>query len=106
MGKQKTLSYADLAREIEALRAKAEELRTREAKEAAVRVKELVELYGLTAGDIGLSAQKQKVSRGSYRELYRDPATGVGWAGRGRIPRWMAPHLANGKSKEDFRIAG
>lgn len=26
------------------------------------------------------------------------------WAGRGRIPRWMAPALKAGKKKDDFRI--
>lgn len=106
MEKQKGLNYAVLAKQIELLTAKAEELRAKEAREAAEKVKELVKVYGLTAADIGIADQKAKLSRGKYRELYRDPATGVGWAGRGRVPKWMVPHLAQGKTKEDFRVKG
>jgi DNA-binding protein H-NS len=37
---------------------------------------------------------------------YRDPKNPQNtWTGRGRIPRWMAAALKNGKArKEDFRI--
>lgn len=103
---EKQLAYAELVKQIEMLTAKAQQLRAKEAQEAAAKVKELVQAYGLTALDIGLEAQKRKQVRGKYRELYRDPATGVGWAGRGRVPKWMAPLLAAGKSKEDFRVRG
>lgn len=102
----KNLTYAQLARQIQALSAQAAELRARETSEAASQARALIQAYGLGAAEIGLETPKKPAKRGKYRALYRDPATGAGWAGRGRIPRWLAPHLANGKSKEDFRIPG
>ena len=128
---QKQIGYAELKRQIEELTGLAEELRRKESAEAAKQVKELISSYGLTAQDIGLepasgrkasggqadaqpqqpqakpqaqAPKKAKVKRGKYRVLFRDPETGVGWAGRGRIPRWMEARFKEGKTKEDFRI--
>lgn len=105
MKSQKEMTYAELSAEIMKLQALAQELREKEKDQAAKRVRELVESYGLSAGDLGIGQGKAKVLRGKYRQLYRDPVTGAGWAGRGRLPKWLAPHLASGKSKEDFRVA-
>jgi DNA-binding protein H-NS len=35
---------------------------------------------------------------------YRHPKTGAGWSGRGLVPRWLAAEIANGGTREDFRI--
>lgn len=105
MKSQKEMTYAELSAEIMKLQALAQNLREKEKGQAAQKVRELVESYGLSAGDLGLKPGKVKVQRGKYRQLYRDPETGAGWAGRGRLPRWLLPHLASGKSKEDFRVA-
>lgn len=103
--KNTDLAYAELIAQIAELTAKAELLRAKETAEAARTARALAQTYGLTAQDLGLEpAPKAKAVRGPYRQLFRDPATGAGWAGRGRIPRWMAPHLANGKTKDDFRV--
>ena len=124
---QKQIGYAELKKQIEELTGLAEELRRKESAEAAKQVKALISSYGLTARDIGLEPEsgsasqgagaaapareqaqaapkKAKVKRGKYRVLFRDPETGVGWAGRGRIPRWMEARFKEGKTKEDFRV--
>ncbi|NDD83422.1 H-NS histone family protein [bacterium] len=35
---------------------------------------------------------------------YRDPATGNTWAGRGRIPTWLAAYEAEGRNREEFKV--
>lgn len=35
---------------------------------------------------------------------YRHPETGATWTGRGRAPRWIVDHEANGGTRGDFSI--
>jgi DNA-binding protein H-NS len=37
---------------------------------------------------------------------YRDPESGLTWAGRGATPRWLRAYVQQGQKKEDFAIAG
>lgn len=37
---------------------------------------------------------------------YRDPKSGLTWAGRGAKPRWMQAYIKEGRSPEDFAVAG
>jgi DNA-binding protein H-NS len=37
---------------------------------------------------------------------YRDPETGLTWAGRGARPRWMQAYVKDGRSPEEFSVAG
>jgi DNA-binding protein H-NS len=89
---------AELAREIEAARAE-------EAAEAAKTCRELIELYDLSPQDVGfvktqhIATKKQgkgdktfavKEARTPPAPLYRDPASGATWSGRGKAPRWLA----------------
>lgn len=37
---------------------------------------------------------------------YRDPKTGLTWAGRGAKPRWMQAYIKEGRSPEEFSVAG
>jgi UDP-N-acetyl-D-mannosaminuronate dehydrogenase len=31
-----------------------------------------------------------------------NPASGDTWSGRGRVPRWLAAELSNGRKREEF----
>lgn len=37
---------------------------------------------------------------------YRDPKSGATWAGRGARPRWMQAYIKEGRSPEEFAVAG
>ncbi|MBN8959160.1 MAG: H-NS histone family protein [Rhizobiales bacterium] len=37
---------------------------------------------------------------------FRDPATGNTWAGVGARPRWIAEYEAQGRSRDEFLVAG
>jgi DNA-binding protein H-NS len=37
---------------------------------------------------------------------YRDPETGATWAGRGARPRWMQAYVKDGRSPDEFAVAG
>lgn len=47
--------------------------------------------------------QKSKTKRVAPK--YRDPETGMTWAGRGQMPRWMTRLVAQGAKPEQFLIA-
>jgi DNA-binding protein H-NS len=98
---------ADLDRQIE-------EARLREFEAAAAQCRELIELFDLTPQDVGfvrtqvLAARKVKQAEKTFHPakvrtsplpaLYRDPATGNTWTGRGPTPQWLKGH------KDDFLI--
>lgn len=42
--------------------------------------------------------------RGSPKPKYRDPDTGVTWAGRGGTPKWIRSYEAEGRGREEFLI--
>ncbi len=83
------------------------------------RIKEAINVYGLTAIDLGLGAtsaykipKSRKVVAGprpastgkKVAVKYRDSA-GNTWTGRGSRPRWLAAALEEGKKIEDFAIS-
>ncbi|WP_136256458.1 H-NS family nucleoid-associated regulatory protein [Metallibacterium scheffleri] len=36
---------------------------------------------------------------------YRNPTTGETWSGRGKHPKWISDHVANGGNADDFKVA-
>jgi DNA-binding protein H-NS len=115
-------TYAQLSREIEALQAKADAVRKREASGVVTRIKEAIAAYGLTAEDLGL-AEGSRARKGAARKAarpkvagkrtpskksavavkYRDEA-GNTWTGRGSRPRWLTAALAEGRALESFAV--
>jgi DNA-binding protein H-NS len=53
-------------------------------------------------------ADKAEKGPGSTRPpvpvRFRDPASGDAWTGRGRTPRWLAAHEAQGRSRDEFKV--
>jgi DNA-binding protein H-NS len=60
---------------------------------------ELSKLSGFTG-----STKARGGPRGAVAPKYRDPKTGVTWAGRGLKPRWLTAAIKSGKSLEAFAI--
>ena len=95
--------------QIAQLRKQAEELRNQERSSVIEELRRKIAEYGLTAGDLKLTARAGKraasapVAKASSAK-YRSP-TGETWSGgRGRKPRWVTEALAAGKSLADFEI--
>ena len=109
-------SYTQVMKQIETLSREAETLRKREIEGVVSRIREAIEIYGLTARDLGLSgaggaprkrspqksAAKRRGRPGS-KVKYRDDAGNV-WGGRGPRPQWLRSALASGKKLEDFAV--
>ena len=112
-----TKSYAQIQKQIAALQRDAEKLKRQEVDGVIARIKEAIQVYGLTAGDLGLdgtrpkgkpgpkpgSSAKAKAAKPSRAAKYRDEA-GNTWVGRGPRPQWLRDALAAGKSLKDFAV--
>lgn len=117
-----TKTYAQLMKQIEALNKQAEMARRKEIEGVVSRIKEAIEVYHLTAADLGLAGGKaapkakavKTVARKSRRRAgargaaaatpkYRNEAGQV-WGGRGPRPKWLREALASGKTLADFAV--
>lgn len=103
-------TYLELKEQAEKLLAEAEKLREQEIADAIADIKRKIELYGLTAADLGLS---RGVGPGSYRPKSARPAAAVKYrgpngetwsGGRGRKPQWVTEALQQGRSLEEFAV--
>ena len=108
-------SYEQIMKQIQTLSREAEAVRKKEVDGVIARIKEAIEVYGLTASDLGLSgpasARKAGARKGvakrrgrpASKVKYRDDAGNV-WGGRGPRPQWLRNALASGKKLEDFAV--
>ena len=98
---------------VNELREKLNAQKNSERLNAIVSMKELIKFHQLSATDLGFTNKKTANSKKSARvdkgttvaPKYVDPATGKTWAGRGRMPDWLASYLSEGKSKIDYLIS-
>ena len=98
---------------VNELREKLNEQKNSERLNAIVSMKELIKFHQLSATDLGFTNKKIANNKKSARvdkgttvaPKYADPATGKTWAGRGRMPDWLASYLSKGKSKTDYLIS-
>ena len=103
-------TYLELRAKGEKLLAEAEEMRIKELSDVIQDIKEKVKAYGLSAQDLGFSAEGgSRRKRSSWATpkaapKYRGP-NGETWSGgRGRKPRWVTEALAAGKKLEQFAV--
>jgi DNA-binding protein H-NS len=106
-------TYLELKEQAEKLLAEAERMREQEIADAIADIKQKIELYGLTAADLGLaksaggpgtsrSAKPGKSAKSAAK--YRGP-NGETWSGgRGRKPQWVVQALKDGRSLEEFAV--
>lgn len=76
-----------------------------EKAEALRKVRELMQLHGLSAEDLakkgGVATEKRAVAI-----KYQHPTDlSLTWTGRGRKPLWVQAHLDNGGTLEDLLVA-
>jgi DNA-binding protein H-NS len=102
-------TYIELREQAEKLLAEAERMREQETANVIAEIKQKIELYGLTAADLGLA--KNAGGPGSSRARpvksaakYRGP-NGETWSGgRGRKPQWVVQALKEGRNIEEFAV--
>lgn len=108
---------AALDAQIEAANAELLTAQTQARQDALNRIVELALQFGISSDEIaarlkGGRGKAPKTPKGTadasagakVAPKYRDPATGNTWSGRGLKPRWLAAHIAAGKSAEEFKI--
>lgn len=87
MKAQAMSSYIQLATQIEKLKKEAEAARKREIAETIANIKRAIELFGLTADDLGLGRGGKKRGRKAGKQA---PAKTAGKKRRGRPPKSAA----------------
>lgn len=92
-------TYKDIVRQIATLQKEAETLRQKEAQAVIQDIRDKIDLYGLTAADLGF--KEDVAARTKPAAKYRDDA-GNSWTGRGKKPGWLVAHLNAGRQIEDF----
>jgi DNA-binding protein H-NS len=86
-----------------------EQLRSSERAAAMLKIRELMQAYGLTASDLaGPDRTKGTATPGSRKGVaapvkFRD-AQGNTWSGRGLKPKWLQAALEQGNSLEEFAV--
>jgi DNA-binding protein H-NS len=110
-------SLSQIQKQISRLQAQARKLEAAqsEKKKAAVaEVAALMKKLGVSIDDLRAGAPRAARAPSATRAAgkrvpapvkFRDPASGDAWSGRGRTPRWLAAHEAQGRTREDFRVA-
>ena len=95
-------SYAEYVEQIAKLQSLAEAARKDELSGAIQKIKELMQLHGITVEDLSSGARTKPAKvKGTVAAQFKNPETGETWTGRGRAPRWL-----DGKDKEAYRITG
>ncbi|EML1601329.1 MULTISPECIES: H-NS histone family protein [Burkholderia] len=92
-----TTSYKQLLKQREELEAEIARVRESERADAVAKIRELMEMYSISADELGDRRRTRKHK--PVEAKYRDPDSGATWSGRGKPPRWIA-----GKDRESFAI--
>ena len=92
-------TYVEMQDQIAQLERLAAIAKMRERSHAIAKIRELMQIYDLTADDIDASIAGNSGRRARVPAKYRDPATGATWSGRGRTPRWL-----EGKERNRYKV--
>ena len=102
-------TYLELKEQAEKLLAEAERVREQEIADAIAEIKRKIEIYGLTAADLGLAkniggpgGSRAKPAKSPVK--YRGPQGETWSGGRGRKPQWVVQALKDGRSLEEFAV--
>jgi DNA-binding protein H-NS len=95
-------SYAEYVEQIAKLQSLAVAARKNEINDAIRKIKDLMQLHGVTVDDLSSPNRLKDVkAKGTVAVQFKNPESGETWTGRGRSPRWL-----DGKDKEEYRIKG
>ena len=110
-------TYLELKEQAEKLLAEAERVREQEISDAIADIKGKIELYGLTAADLGLArntggpgASRGRPAKSAGKSASKSPIkyrgpNGETWSGgRGRKPQWVVQALKDGRHIEEFAV--
>lgn len=101
-------TYLELKEQAEKLLAEAERVREQEIADAIADVKRKIELYGLTAADLGFARNagpgNSRAKNAKANVKYRGPNGETWGGGRGRKPQWVTQALKEGRSLDDFAV--
>lgn len=113
-----TKTYAQIVKQIEVLKADAEKVRRKEVDGVIARIREAIEVYDLSASDLGFGAaaakgprkvaepkkrRGTKAAKAAAVVKFRNDSGGT-WAGRGKRPQWLRDALSAGKTLQDFAV--
>ena len=123
-------SLVQLTKQIEKLQREADALKAKEAKGVIARIREAIDHYQLTAGDLGFGRVVAKKGRppakaaakkaGKVRKAgkrasakktagvikYRGDEAGNTWTGHGKRPGWFIAALEAGRTREELEVKG
>ncbi len=97
-----TMSLAELRELHGKIGARIQTLVSEEKSSTILKVRQLMETYGISAKEIfgrGTAREAAGQDRRKVEPKYRDPVTGNQWTGRGKPPRWI-----DGKNRDDYLI--
>lgn len=104
-------TYSELQVQIKQLQAQAEKVRKEELQIVIDDIKSKIDLYGITAKDLGLSDSLKHEVKAEPKEpkkklpaKYRNEETGEEWSGRGNKPKWLKDAIESGKVVSDFLV--
>jgi DNA-binding protein H-NS len=113
-----TKTYAQIVKQIEILKQDAEKVRRKEIEGVIGRIREAINVYNLTAEDLGFGGRAAKVAskaaapakkrgrKAAKAEAvvkFRNESGGT-WGGRGKRPQWLRDALNAGKTLQDFAV--
>ena len=99
----------EIQNQIEKLQKQANEIRAQEFDKTVQEILGKMVAYGITLKDLdAVKGRTRKVFVGTSKAAaakFRGP-NGETWSGRGLTPRWLSALVAQGRTKEEFAIAG
>jgi len=99
-------TYTELMAQAEELKRQADEIRKQEQTAGVAEIRRIMAEHGLTSGDLGFpqatATAKPRAVGGQAK--YRDPASGLTWTGKGRVPAWAIAHKAAGRDLAELAI--
>ena len=108
-------TYAEMQKQIAELQSKAEALKAQEIKDVIGRIREAIEVYGLTSDDLfgGVKAKAAgkrakataaRSGKAASAPKYKDPASGKSWTGVGKRPGWFVTAVEGGADPQSLAI--
>jgi len=92
---------ADLRHELALLEAEQRAQERQHRADVLRAMKELLARHGFKPSELTGARSGKGPSKPAIAALYRNPATGATWAGRGTEPAWI-----KGRDREAFKVTG
>ena len=108
----------DIQSQIDKLQKQASDIKIRDFDKTVAEILIKMEVFGITAKDLISKKKSRTKNKGTASDgapskrstitrhvaaKYKGP-NGEAWSGRGKMPRWLAGLVAQGRSKEDFAV--